>query len=163
MEVQIWCINWISYIGKLHSINYNWRLLVQVLNPCPNLQNVELSQGTAVGDGIRDIDQENWVDPASVPRCISLHLKTCTLWYFRGQHGEVQLATYILNNARVLQTMKICCCDSLKKEREVSLYAQRPLLHVNLFFMCSSDIRRSPSLINFDNSTTRFVGLNCEP
>lgn len=106
---------------KLHSINYNSHLLVQVLNRCPNLQNVELSQGTAVGDGIRDNDQENWVDPASVPQCISLHLKTCTLWYFRGQQGEVQLATYILNNARVLQTMKICCRDSLKKEREVSL------------------------------------------
>lgn len=49
------------------------------------------------------------------------------------------------------------------KKKEKYPYAQRPLLHVNLFFMCSSDIRRSLSLINFDNSTTRFVGLNCEP
>ncbi|WJX41761.1 hypothetical protein P8452_29072 [Trifolium repens] len=31
---------------KLHSINYNWNLLVQVLNHCPNLQHLQLSQGT---------------------------------------------------------------------------------------------------------------------
>ncbi|XP_045806870.1 FBD-associated F-box protein At5g22730-like isoform X1 [Trifolium pratense] len=107
--------------SKLHSINYNWNLLVQVLNHCPNLQHIELSQGTDYGGGKRDNDQENWVDPISVPQCISLHLKTCTLWYFRGQQGELQLAKYILNHARVLQTMKICCRDSLKKERELSL------------------------------------------
>lgn len=29
---------------KLHSINYNWSLFVQMLNHCPNLQNVELCQ-----------------------------------------------------------------------------------------------------------------------
>lgn len=54
-----------------------------------------------------------------VPQCISLHLKTCTLWYFGGRQSDLQSC--------VLQTMKICCRDSLKKDRELSLCSMASL------------------------------------
>jgi len=61
------------------------------------------------------------VDPVFVPRCLSLHLKVCKLQFFSGQQDEFLLATYILRNARVLQSMTIGCLNGLKKERELSL------------------------------------------
>ncbi|CAK8568616.1 unnamed protein product [Lathyrus sativus] len=101
---------------KLHSINSNWDLLFRMLNHCPNLQN-----GTDFGYGRQFNAPQNWVDPKFVPQCLSLYLKTCTIWYFEDELDELQLATYILNNARVLQSMKFSCYATLKKERELSL------------------------------------------
>ncbi|RHN70632.1 putative FBD domain, leucine-rich repeat domain, L domain-containing protein [Medicago truncatula] len=116
----------------LYSINSNWHLLAQVLNHCPSLQNVELSEGTA--NGIREDVHENWEDhPIFVPQSLSLQLKTCKLLNFLGEEGELLLARYILKNARVLQTMKIHCSDDPKIGRELLLCPRAgPLLHVKL-------------------------------
>jgi hypothetical protein len=53
--------------------------------------------------------EQSWVVPKSVPKCFSLNLRTCTIRDFALldlQH-DIMLARYILNNARVLETMTI--------------------------------------------------------
>ncbi|WJX77691.1 hypothetical protein P8452_60975 [Trifolium repens] len=35
----------------------------------------------------REDDKENWMDPDSVPQCLSLHLKNCRLMSFLGLQG----------------------------------------------------------------------------
>ncbi|XP_045802181.1 F-box/FBD/LRR-repeat protein At5g53840-like [Trifolium pratense] len=104
---------------RLYSNNCNMNLLVKVLKHCPNLQNVELKQGSAIGM-VEDV-MENWVDPTFVPQCLSLQLKTCIMRHFLGQESEIQFTRYILKNARVLQTMKIHCGEDLEIEKELSL------------------------------------------
>lgn len=104
----------------LYSINSNWHLLAQVLKHCPNLQNLELSQGT-YNEKIKGI-LEKWVDPIFVPKCLSLQLKTCRILNFLGQESELLLARYILKNARVLQTLKINCNEDLKIQRELLFF-----------------------------------------
>jgi len=68
----------------------------------------------------RKDDKENWVDPDFVLQCLSLHLRVFHLSSFLGLQGELQLAKYILKNARVLQTMKICYIGQPEIERLLS-------------------------------------------
>jgi hypothetical protein len=61
---------------------------------------------------------ENWVDPKFVPQCLSLHLKICNLYnFFGGLKGEIMLARYILENAKVLQTMRVW--NRARAQREI--------------------------------------------
>jgi hypothetical protein len=46
-----------------------------------------------------------------VPKCISSHLRSCTLIY-KGFIGEIQLAKYILKHAPLLRVMKITFAES---------------------------------------------------
>ncbi|KAK2414076.1 hypothetical protein QL285_036711 [Trifolium repens] len=93
---------------ELDSLDYNWQFLLQVLNHCPKLQKLEIYEAdTYEVTWTRKDDRENWVDPDFVPQCISLHLRTCNLYAFLGLQGELQLARYILKNAKVLQNMII--------------------------------------------------------
>jgi hypothetical protein len=55
----------------------------------------------------RKNNKTSWVFPDVVPQCLLLHLRACNLFHFLGLHGELMLASYILKNAKVLQTMKI--------------------------------------------------------
>ncbi|KAK2414103.1 FBD-associated F-box protein [Trifolium repens] len=91
------------------SLHYNWKLVLELLNHCPKLQSLRLSE-VVLEDRFspRNDDNENWVDPDFVPQCLSLHLRTCHFSSFLGRHGtELMLALYILKHARVLQTMTI--------------------------------------------------------
>ena len=57
-------------------------------------------------------EKENWANPESVPTCLSSNLTTCTLsdFAYAGQQGNhIMLARFILENARVLETMSIWC------------------------------------------------------
>jgi hypothetical protein len=65
----------------------------------------------------------NWKNPNLVPKCISSHLRSCTLRYI-GYVDEIHFATYILKNAPLLQVMKIIVvkpsssCQNALKELE---------------------------------------------
>jgi hypothetical protein len=68
---------------------------------------------------------ENWVDPKFVPQCLSLHLKICNLVhnFFGGLKGEIMLARYILENAKVLQTMRVWNKARAQRETESKLFS----------------------------------------
>ncbi|MCH83503.1 F-box/RNI/FBD-like domain protein [Trifolium medium] len=86
---------------KLGFVESNWDLLVQVLNGCPKLQNLKLYEGTR--DRTRAYVPKNWVDPKSVPQCLSLHLKTCKFQNFLGQQGELMHVNKILDIFCIMQ------------------------------------------------------------
>ncbi|GAU13053.1 hypothetical protein TSUD_173530 [Trifolium subterraneum] len=93
---------------ELDCYDYSKELLLDVLNHCPKLQRLDLAE-YLVDKKVRarKDDKTSWVFPDVVPQCLLLHLRTCNLFSFLGLHGELMLASYILKNARVLQTMKI--------------------------------------------------------
>ncbi|XP_045797037.1 F-box/FBD/LRR-repeat protein At4g26340-like [Trifolium pratense] len=108
---------------ELVYLNYSWHFLLQVLKLSPKLQELKIDQAGLNKDfWTRKDDKENWVDPDSVPQCLSLHLRTCILFNFLGLQGELLLAKYILKNARVLQTMKIRNVGQTNIKRLISSY-----------------------------------------
>jgi hypothetical protein len=48
----------------------------------------------------------NWKYPKHVPECISFELKSCTIVY-EGRENDIRFTKYILQNARILEVMKI--------------------------------------------------------
>ncbi|XP_058752407.1 putative FBD-associated F-box protein At3g50710 [Vicia villosa] len=83
------------------TLTDSWDLVVQLLHHCPKLQNIELYEAMYV-------ERENEDDdPAVVPQCLLSHLKICTIHNLGRLQREFILPMYILENARVLQTMKI--------------------------------------------------------
>jgi hypothetical protein len=54
-----------------------------------------------------EIGDDDWVDPSTVPKCLSSELSTCSLTAYKGLKCEFHFAEYILKNAKALQTMKI--------------------------------------------------------
>ncbi|WJX76181.1 hypothetical protein P8452_59624 [Trifolium repens] len=76
----------------LSFLNYRWHFLVEVLKHCPNLQELDIDEAGAYATEetwTRKDDKENWMDPDSVPQCLSLHLKNCQLMSFLGLQEEV--------------------------------------------------------------------------
>lgn len=66
--------------------------------------------------------EDVWSYPQTVPACISLHLKTCSLKYYSDSKNEFQFARYILKNAKYLQTMKVYTLgEKNDMKRELSL------------------------------------------
>ncbi|CAJ2640161.1 unnamed protein product [Trifolium pratense] len=87
------------------KLNNSWKLVVKMLHHCPKLQSLELSKGSRY---ISVDDQENSVEePELVPECVSSCLKTCAIRDIGGLESELILPTFILKNARILQTMKV--------------------------------------------------------
>ncbi|KAK2360528.1 FBD-associated F-box protein [Trifolium repens] len=124
---QVHCRN--DFIPTFHNLtqleliylNYSWQFLLQVLKLSPKLQELKIDQaGLNKEYWTRKDDKENWVDPDFVPQCLSLHLITCNLVNFLGLQGELQLAMYILKNAKVLQNMRISYWGKSKFYRMLS-------------------------------------------
>jgi hypothetical protein len=65
-------------------------------------------------------DGENLVEPKFVPQCLSSYLRTCTILNMGGLQSELIFATYILKNARILQTMEIWTQEQREIERKLS-------------------------------------------
>ncbi|CAJ2652215.1 unnamed protein product [Trifolium pratense] len=101
------------------SLDYSWKFIVKVLNNCPNLQKLDLDKVSESKVLWTENDvSENWVDTNFVPRCLSLHLESCNLYnFFSGLKGELMLARYILENAKVLQTMRVW--NRARAQREI--------------------------------------------
>lgn len=51
---------------------------------------------------------EKWRMPESVAKCVSSELRICQVRGFEGQECELEFARYILKNASVLQTLRVC-------------------------------------------------------
>ncbi|GAU13058.1 hypothetical protein TSUD_173580 [Trifolium subterraneum] len=94
---------------ELLCLDYSKEFILDVLNHCPKLQKLDLTEFDPTNKEVcaRKDDKTSWLFPDVVPQCLSLHLRTCNLFCFSGLHGELMLASYILKNASVLQTMKI--------------------------------------------------------
>ncbi|KAK2415176.1 FBD-associated F-box protein [Trifolium repens] len=102
-------------------------LVLQTLQHCPMLQNLELHQEPFEELEDEEYDLQNWVEPEVVPQCLSSHLRTCTIYNFEGKQSELMLIKYILKNARNLQVMRIeIGCDHPEIKTEVST-CPRPL------------------------------------
>ncbi|KEH22678.1 putative F-box domain, FBD domain, leucine-rich repeat domain, L domain-containing protein [Medicago truncatula] len=80
-----------------------WNWVIEVLRRCPKLQNLTIRQDSPNGNEVGD----NWMDPTVAPECLSTQLRTCMLKGCNSMKCEVQFAYYIMQNAKVLNTMTI--------------------------------------------------------
>ncbi|XP_045831574.1 putative FBD-associated F-box protein At3g50710 [Trifolium pratense] len=76
--------------------------VVELLRHCPKLQIFSFEKMEAP----RDLFIK-WKYPNFVPECISSYLKSCTVNYVGWHLDELRFAKYILQNARLLEIMKI--------------------------------------------------------
>jgi hypothetical protein len=67
----------------------------------------------------------DWQCPILELECVSSHLRSCVIINFNGLEDDLQFATYILRNARLLQVMSIHVPNKSSKHliwEEVSSY-----------------------------------------
>ncbi|XP_061362332.1 F-box/FBD/LRR-repeat protein At5g56420-like [Gastrolobium bilobum] len=84
----------------------SWLHVLRLLIHCPKLQILIINQDY---NFVSNYEERGWRCPPSVvPKCIPLPLKTCHLNNYKGSKGEVQFARYVMQNASILRTMKIC-------------------------------------------------------
>ncbi|XP_045786719.1 F-box/FBD/LRR-repeat protein At4g26340-like [Trifolium pratense] len=79
----------------------HWNDVIEVLQYCPKLQILSIFK-LAVKKHL----SINWKYPSSVPECIASHLISCTINY-EGWKGELEFSKYILQNAQLLEMMKV--------------------------------------------------------
>ncbi|KAK7275918.1 hypothetical protein RIF29_17044 [Crotalaria pallida] len=93
----------LTFLGLIFMV-YDWDCFIEVLQHCPKLQTLLI-----VKYADRNPDDKKWVQRSQpVPKCLTSHLKKFTLKNFRGWECELQFAKYILQNAKVLRSMRIC-------------------------------------------------------
>ncbi|KAJ1382089.1 Leucine-rich repeat domain superfamily [Sesbania bispinosa] len=78
-----------------------WRLLIAMLKQCPKLQILVLDLRADTGYWT------DWPHPNFVPECLSSKLRECTIINYEGVKSELLFAKYVMQNSRVLRTMKI--------------------------------------------------------
>ncbi|KEH22195.1 F-box/RNI/FBD-like domain protein [Medicago truncatula] len=79
-----------------------WKWVLELLEHCPKLQNLTLDEVLHFYRA-----EDDWKEPAIVPKCISSQLRTCSLKAHRGRTYELQFAEYIMKNATGMHTMTI--------------------------------------------------------
>ncbi|AES93919.1 cyclin-like F-box protein [Medicago truncatula] len=110
--VSYWCCNptfhnliHMDITLELISCDVMWNWFAQVLQNCPNLQNLTVQKKYAcVKKHGNDV---HWKDPQIIPQCLSSRLKTFKFKSFNDFDCEVQFAKYIMQNSKVLQNMTI--------------------------------------------------------
>ncbi|XP_045791192.1 F-box/FBD/LRR-repeat protein At5g56420-like [Trifolium pratense] len=80
-----------------------WDTVVELLQHSPKLQILFIRKWT------RSSSSKEWKCPSSVLECVSSHLRSCTILSFDGLGlaSDLQFARYILQNASLLEKMKI--------------------------------------------------------
>ncbi|KAK7316340.1 hypothetical protein VNO77_35304 [Canavalia gladiata] len=118
----------LTHIELNYGMHTDWIQVVEILKRCPKLQILVIDKGPPC---LYHEKWRRWSKPQSVPKCISSHFTTCRINNYKGFEGEFQFASYIMQNARFLQTMAISC-NSLVDEEEkfkmlkrLSLYTRR--------------------------------------
>ncbi|RHN55609.1 putative F-box domain, FBD domain, leucine-rich repeat domain, L domain-containing protein [Medicago truncatula] len=81
---------------------HDWGEVVKMLQKCPKLQALKIVKG------FDSTTKENWKYPYDVPECVLSRLTTCNIVGYEAFEHDFQFATYILQNARLLQVMTIC-------------------------------------------------------
>ncbi|XP_050877763.1 F-box/FBD/LRR-repeat protein At5g56420-like [Lathyrus oleraceus] len=105
---------------KLKFFYNMWGWLQQMLEQCHKLQSL-IIQGCEYQD--QSWNDQSWNDPPIVPKCLSLHLRTCCLAYCKGTESEFQFAKYILQNSKRLKTMKFKYnyCADIKAKHQMTM------------------------------------------
>ncbi|AES69868.1 putative F-box domain, FBD domain, leucine-rich repeat domain, L domain-containing protein [Medicago truncatula] len=93
---------------ELNFKDQDWFLrglwLIEVLKHSPKLQNLKIQECEhRQGSRYKTI----WMDPPSVPECLSRQIKTCCIRGYRGTKYEFEFAKYIMQHSNVLETMTI--------------------------------------------------------
>ncbi|XP_058722111.1 putative FBD-associated F-box protein At3g50710 isoform X2 [Vicia villosa] len=81
--------------------------LLELLGNCPKLQNFKIQDSTDGYGYLIEVVGDYWIDPPTVPQCLSSQLKTFFLGGYKGNENEFQFVRYIMQNSKVLQTMTI--------------------------------------------------------
>ncbi|KAI3675594.1 hypothetical protein L1987_85184 [Smallanthus sonchifolius] len=99
--------------------NYTFATFMYLLNFCPTLQSISLSEGFNRCMRLGGSDPI-WL---FVPLCISYHLKTLTFKNFHGNDSETCFLKCVLKYGRVLEQMDVWWCKTeprdVKKQRDV--------------------------------------------
>ncbi|CAA0383818.1 unnamed protein product [Arabidopsis thaliana] len=92
-----------------------WNLLTLMLDTSPNLQILKII------DFMTSQEQrpwEKWNEPKNVPECLLLHLETFVWTCYEGKlEDEIELAKYILRNARLLKKATFSIIESNSDKR----------------------------------------------
>ncbi|KAI3768951.1 hypothetical protein L6452_00047 [Arctium lappa] len=129
LESLICADNWLDHFPVFPNMrnlvltmeiqNHTVGVLMDLLNLCPNLQSIRLSEGLERCMRLG----ENHLIWSTIPVCMSNCLKTVTFKNFRANDSEICFVKCVLKYARVLERMEIRCCKSqlrdLKKQREL--------------------------------------------
>ncbi|MCH83667.1 F-box/LRR-repeat protein [Trifolium medium] len=91
---------WRSYILRPHIL-HDWDEVLKMLPYCPKLQTLKIEKA------FMSLPMEDWEYPRRVPDCVSSNLTTCEIIGYDALKEDFQFATYILQNARLLQIMNI--------------------------------------------------------
>ncbi|KAL5077932.1 hypothetical protein RYX36_016916 [Vicia faba] len=84
---------------------------IQLLKCCPQLLNITI-QDCVIGDPFDSFDRYLNEQPI-VPQCLSSHLKTFCVRDYKGSESEIQFATYIIQNSKVLEIITITSDSSM--------------------------------------------------
>ncbi|AES97668.2 putative F-box domain, FBD domain, leucine-rich repeat domain, L domain-containing protein [Medicago truncatula] len=90
INIQLWFLEFF----------HGWNGVVDMLQNCPKLQILFIRKWCSC------LSNE-WKCPISVPECVSSHLRSCTIFNSDGSTNDLAFTTYILQNTRLLQSMKI--------------------------------------------------------
>lgn len=75
--------------------------------------------------------EPKWNHPLHVPDCLLVHLKTFCLREYQGLESELEFVRYILQNARVLETMTLYIPSSLDSEAKLQIGRDLSILQRN--------------------------------
>ncbi|TKY45117.1 putative F-box/LRR-repeat protein [Spatholobus suberectus] len=106
---------------KFDCLNYRvyWFDVLEVVKRSPKLQYLFIYQSTV---------DEDWAYPRYVPDCMSLlHLKTCSLYNYRGSWWESVFVEYITQNARILRDMIITCSKAANERKRSEMFRRLSL------------------------------------
>lgn len=107
--------------------NYSWDLLANLLQRCHKLEALMVyKEPQKFGKG----QESRWSQPLLVPECL-LHLKTFCLREYQGLETELDFVGYIMQNARVLETMTIYLSRSLDSEEKLQIRRHLLILQRN--------------------------------
>ncbi|KAK7339185.1 hypothetical protein VNO77_19838 [Canavalia gladiata] len=108
--------------------NYYWDLLANLLQRSHKLEALMIykePQKHSKGQ------EPRWIHPLLVPECLLLHLKTFCLREYQGLETELDFVGYIMQNARVLETMTIYISSSLDAEEKLQIRRHLSIIQRN--------------------------------
>ncbi|XP_057450477.1 F-box/LRR-repeat protein At4g14103-like [Lotus japonicus] len=119
-------------LTRLHVDSGTWEFtneaLMDILQKTPKLEVLHIPMGF---DPQICMDGEDWI-LNSVPCCFKYSLKSFSISYFDGGEAEIQLLKFLLENATVLEEIRIFCSktlsSNLKKQAEISNQLQPVVL-----------------------------------
>ncbi|MED6148020.1 hypothetical protein PIB30_117915 [Stylosanthes scabra] len=110
--------------------NYSWDLLTNLLQHSQKLEVLtiyKISQKLANGQ-----EQEPaWNLPLVVPECVLSHLKSFCFMEFQGLDCEMDFLKYVMQNARVMETMRINIAISLDPQTKEQIRTTLTALQLN--------------------------------